>query len=319
MDIDKTDKQVHLTPEPPETPKKDLTRPSSSESHALRTTSSSSSSNSTMVQSVSRVEFQEAEGKVAALAVDVRLLKREMKDINATVCSLKEHQISQGLGIAEILARLPPRPSVSHQIQESNDNRGIHQRGIQDANHHPVQAPREEPASSSESEGPDPKERAPTDDQAYAPAHPDLPLGEWSEETLAEAIRALKGQGALEGMLHTTKGDLIAAVSHATDIYIVFNDPAIPMVEREGQTDKLSVARARVVRICGKGTLEWGIDADAEELFRSGRNWSMQQEWPKITHTVGFSSVFFSEAAALLNSATTASRDGASDDDLFLE
>ena len=30
-------------------------------------------------------------------------------------------------------------------------------------------------------------------------------------------------------MLHTTKGDLIAAVSHATDIYIVFNDPAIPL------------------------------------------------------------------------------------------
>ena len=93
MDIDKTEKQVHQTPEPPETPKKDLTRPSSSESHALRTTNErpGSSSSSTMVQSVSRVEFQEAKGKVAALAVDVRLLKREMKDINSTVCSLKEH------------------------------------------------------------------------------------------------------------------------------------------------------------------------------------------------------------------------------------
>ena len=215
---------------------------------------------------VSASDFKEAESRVTALAEDVNTLRGEICSVKQEVGSIKKVQESH---FAQLMSKLDK--------METGGGKQIVQ---------PL--PALPPSTSKEGV------------TSGGAGDTTLPLGDWELDTLAAKVKSLGGEDGLMRLLYGTKPDLIAALSHITDVYIVHRD----MVAQGDDSSGWQVSMARVVEIDAKGCLGWGVGAPPEDAFKSGRKWRGEGAEGVVYRTVPYSSVFLDKHAAHLGAET---------------
>ena len=119
-------------------------------------------------------------------------------------------------------------------------------------------------------------------------------IGDWEVNTLAVKVKGVAGEEGLIRLLYATKPDLIAALGHLADMYIVHQD----MVAQGDDSSGWKVSMARVVEIDRRGGLGWGIGVPPEDAFKGGRQWRSEGAEGVVYRTITFCSIFLNKHAA---------------------
>ena len=119
-------------------------------------------------------------------------------------------------------------------------------------------------------------------------------IGDWEVNTLAVKVKGVAGEEGLIRLLYATKPDLIAALSHLTDVYIVHRD----MVAQGDEASGWKVSTARVAEIDARGCLRWGVGAPPEDAFKGSRKWRGDGAEGIVYRAITCDSIFLDKHAA---------------------
>ena len=205
---------------------------------------------------VSVGEFKAAESRVESIAKDVHDLRGEIGSVKSEAGSIK---IVQKMHFEEVMSQLKE--------MSGGNNKQLGQ----------AKPPLPIAGAKGGGEGDD-----------------NSPLGDWDVDTLAAKVKFLAGEEGLIRLLYATKPDLIAALSHLTDVYIVHRD----MVAQGDEASGWKVSTARVAEIDARGCLRWGVGAPPEDAFKGSRKWRGDGAEGIVYRAITCDSIFLDKHAA---------------------